>query len=414
MSDQGFDQQPGAAPPPGAPVAPQYPAAPVDPSAPPAPQPQPPAQPQPAAPAPQPQYAPQQPAPAYPPQPQQQPGAYQQPQPQPQPGAYQPQPQPGGYEPQQYAPQPGAPQYGQPPQPPKKKGKAGLVIGIIAALLLCAIVSCGVLGTALFKGNSGDKSSIGQAEQHFSAALTKVDTANTSIKGLGSKPSSAKVTVVVSDTNASLRSARDEIAAAKSIADGWSDSQGKTDYQAGLTSANAALDSMQDLVAYLDTASGMMAKTKQATSEANKGIDALNAAVRAGNGSHYSSMSSKALSASGHYTMAAQLFREAHNLDKSAGLDKAARYCDLRRKQAAIIVRMASEGTSHRASAYNADIKRMNAAGRAADKLGAPAIVSDTSWAEKRLASLSAKLTDAAGKADELRAKALKELGYTK
>jgi hypothetical protein len=167
-------------------------------------------------------------------------------------------------------------------------------------------------------------------------------------------------------------------------------------------------------VAYLDTASGMMAKTKQATSQANQGIDALNAAVRAGNGNHYSSMSSKALSASGHYTMAAQLFREAHNLDKSAGLDKAARYCELRRKQAAIIVRMASEGTSHRVSAYNADIKRMNAAGRAADKLGAPAIVSDTSWAEKRLASLNTKLTEAAGKADELRAKALKELGYTK
>ena len=85
-----------------------------------------------------------------------------------------------------------------------------------------------------------------------------------------------------------------------------------------------------------------------------------------------------------------------------------------RKKQAAIIVRMASEGTAHRISAYNADIKRMNAAGRAADKVGAPAIVNDTSWAEKRLASLGTKISDSAGKADELRAKALKELGYTR
>jgi TolA-binding protein len=408
MSDQGFDQQPGAAPPPGAPVSPQYPAAPVDPGTPPVSQ----YPPQPAA-APQPQYAPQPAAPAYPPQPQPQPqpGAYQQPQPRP--GVYGPQPQPGAYGPPQYAPQPGAPQYGPPAQPPKKKGKAGLIVGIIVGLLLCGIVSCGVLGTSLFKSGSGNKSSIGQAEQHFSAAMTKVDSANTSIKTLGSKSSPSKVAVVVTDTNSSLRSARDEIAAAKSIADGWSDNQGKTDYQAGLSSANDALDSMQDLVAYLDTASGMMAKTKQATSQANQGIDALNAAVSAGNGNHYSTMSAKALAASGHYTKAAQLFREAHKLDKSAGLDKAARYCDLRRRQAAIVVRMASEGTSHRVSAYNADIKRMKTAGRAADKLGAPAIVSDTSWADKRLAALSTQLTDAAGKADELRAKALKELGYT-
>jgi hypothetical protein len=281
-------------------------------------------------------------------------------------------------------------------------------------VLLCGIVSCGVLGTSLFKSGSGDKASIGQAEQHFNAAMTNVETANTSIQGLGSKPSSSKVASVVSETDASLRSARDEIAAAKTIADGWSDTQGKTDYQAGLTSANDALDAMQDLIAYLDTASGMMAKSKKAVSEANDGMDALNAAIKAGNGNHYSTMRSKALSASAHYVKAAMLFREAHKLDKSADLDKAARYCDLRRKQASIIVRMASEGTSHRVSAYNADIKRMNAAGRAADKLGAPAIVSDSSWAEKRLTALGAEATDAAGAADKLRAKALTELGYTK
>ena len=376
MSDQGFDQQPpGAAPSqPGAPVPPQYPAPPVGPDVVPSPPPPPvvpvgfPAQPQ--------------------------------------PGAYAPPPAP------QYAPPPGAPAYG-PPVPPKKKSKTGLVIGVVAVVLLCAIVSCGAIGLSLYKGGSVDKNSISQAEQHLQAALSAVEKANASIQSLGSNSSASKISGVVSDTNDSLRAARDEIAGAKTIADGWKDVPGKSDYQAGLASANDALDSMQDLVAYLDTASGMIVKSKQAAKEANAGIDALNAAVHAGNTSHYSTMRSKALSASAHYVTAALLFREAHKLDKSAGLDTAARYCDLRKKQAGIIVRMASEGQTHRYSAYNSDIKRMNAASRAAVKLGAPAIVSDTSWAEKRLSALGKKITDAANKADQLRTKALKELGYT-
>ena len=296
---------------------------------------------------------------------------------------------------------------------PKKKGKSGLVIGIIAVVLLCAIVSCGAIGLSLFKGGSVSKSSIAQAEQHFSAALSAVEKANGSIQSLGSNASASKVSGVVSDTNSSLRTARDEIAAARAIADGWKEVPGKSDYQAGLASANDALDSMQDLVAYLDTASGMMTKSKQAAKEANSGIDALNAAIHAGNRNSYSTMRGKAVSASGHYVQAALLFREAHKLDKSAGLDKAARYCDLRKKQAGIIVRMASEGQTHRYSAYNADIKRMNAASKAAVKIGAPAIVSDTSWAQKRLAALGKKISDAADKADKLRAQGLKALGYT-
>jgi len=386
MSDQGFDQQPPAAPPQGAPVPPQYPSAPLDPSAPPAPQPAPTYPQQPTAPQSQPQYPPQ-----------------------PQPGyAPQPQPQPGGY-----APQPGVPPYGAVPQPPAKKSKAGLIAGIIAALFLCGIISCGVLGAVIFKSDSGSKNSIAQAEQHFNAAMAQVETANTSIQGLGSKPSQSKVAGIVSETDAALRSARDEIAAAKSIADGWSDSQGKTDYQAGLTSANEALDSMQDLVAYLDTASGMAAKTKAAASQASQGMDALNAAVRAGNGNHYSAQRTKALAASAHFVKATLLFKEAHKLDTSADLDKAAHYCELRRRQASVVVRMASEGLAHRISAYNADVKRMNAASRAADKVGAAA-VNDGSWAEKRLSTLGDAASAAAAKADELRSKALGELGYTK
>ena len=394
MSDQGFGQQPPNAgqPQPDGPVAPQYPTPPADggfQAPPPAPVPQPTAPLPQSAPAGSPE-PPTQPAPAVQPQP----GAY-----------YTPQPQ--------YGPPEGAPQFGPPAALPAKKSRAGLVIGIVGSLLLCGLVSCGVVGLSLYKGGGVDKKSIAQAEQHFSAALSAVEKADTSINSLGANSSAGKVSGVVAETNASLRTARDEVVSAKAIADAWKEAPGKSDYQAGLASASDALDSMQDLVAYLDTASGMIATSKKAAGEANSGLDALNSAISAGNRSSYSKQRSKALSASGHFVKAALLFREAHKLDKSAGLDKAARYCDLRTKQASLLVRMASEGQSHRISAYNSDVRKMNAAGRSAGKVGAPAIVSDTSWADKRLAALGKKVTDAANKADQLRTQALKTLGYT-
>ena len=55
-------------------------------------------------------------------------------------------------------------------------------------------------------------------------------------------------------------------------------------------------------------------------------------------------MKTKAGAASADYGRAAQLFREAHKLDPSAGLDKAAAYAAKRKEQADLVRRMADEG----------------------------------------------------------------------
>lgn len=387
MSDEGYDpQQPPAQPP----VPPEYP----PPAAPPEyPSPaQPPAYPPPGAP---PAYPPAQP-PAAPPQ------AYAQPGQPAQPPAYQP---PPGYFPEQAAP----------PQPPAKKGKGGVIGMVIAIVALCAIVSCGAVAFSLLKGGSPSKSELQQAETHFSAAVESVKGATASLESLNEgDPSASEVSEAVSEADDALRSARDEIAAAKTIADQWKDTQGKADYLAGLTATTETLDLLQDLVAYVDTASGMLGKAKQAGKETEAGNDDLNAAVKAGNRSSYSTMRKRAQSAQTHYTKAAVLFREAHKLDKSAGLDKAAKYCDLRKKQADVVERMGVEGAARRLSAYNADIKKMNAYGKDAEKVGLPAIVSDRNWAQKRLADLQDDITAASKKVDEYREKAIKEFGFAK
>ncbi len=333
---------------------------------------------------------------------------------QPQPAYGQPQPQPGYPPAQPPGPQPA---YGQPPpqQPPAKKGKGGIIALVIALVMLCGLVSCGVLGYSLFKSSASDTAAIQQAETHLDAAVTSVEVATASLESLNQgSPSTTEINAIVVKTDSQLKTARDEIASARAIAEQWKDSQGKTDYLAALAASTETLDALQDLVAYVDTASGMLGKATQAGKATAAGNSALNAAVQAGNKSKYSTMRNKAQSAQANYVKAALLFREAHKLDKSAGLDKAAKYADLRKKQADVVVRMAAAGQARRYSAYNADIKKMNSYSKAAEKVGTPAIAKDENWAEKRLADLEKVITEASEKADSLRKQALTELGYTK
>jgi hypothetical protein len=307
--------------------------------------------------------------------------------------------------------------YGQAPpqQPPAKKGKGGMIALIVAIVVMCGLISCGVLGYSLFQSGASDTASIQQAETHLDAAVTAVEVATAQLDSLNQgSPSTADINAIVVKTDSQLQTARDEIASARAIAEQWKDSQGKTDSLASLAASTATLDALQDLVAYVDTASGMLGKATQAGKATAAGNAALNAAVQAGNKSRYSTMRNKAQSAQTNYVKAALLFREAHKLDTSAGLDKAAKYADLRKKQADVVVRMAAEGQARRYSAYNADIKKMNSYSKAAEKVGTPAIVEDESWAQKRLAELEKVITEASEKADSLRKQALTELGYTK
>jgi cell division inhibitor SulA len=298
------------------------------------------------------------------------------------------------------------------PQPPRKK-RTGLIIGIVVLVIvaICGISFGAGLFGALGKANS-DKAALTKAETHYGAAMKTVETATANLKAV-SGASQADTKAAIADANKQLRTGRDEVVAAQVAIEAMSDSAGKTDYQKSLAAAKATLDSLQDMVAYMDTASGMADKAIQAgalTKAANK---SLSDAVDSGNSRSYSQMRSQAVAASTGYTKAALLFTQAHALDPKAGLDKAAAYAQKRKLQADIVVRMADEGRANRVSAYNADIKKENALGKQAEAAGTPAIVSDPNWAQNRLADLGAKIEAAGKQADQLRSQALRELGVS-
>lgn len=344
-----------------------------------------------------------------------------------QPGGYPPQ-QPGGNmappppppppgtfpQPPSVVPQaPATPRYAQPPVTPQApKKRTGLIVGIVVGVLfLCALGGCaGLFLFASSSSNSASKATVVQAEKHYSAAMDAVDRADKSLTGVAGK-SPADVSVVVITANKEIRTGRDEVAAAKVSAEQLKDSQGKADYLASVAAATKTLDAIQDMLAYMDVANGMASKATEAAKLASTANDQLNRAVGRANGGNYADMRRQAQAAATNYTKAALIFREAAKLDPTAGLEKAAVYCDKRKAEADIVTRMADEGRAGKLSAYNADIAKQTALGKQAQAAGVPAIVSDPNWGKTRLAAVSKTVEDAAKLADELHAKGLKELG---
>ena len=343
-------------------------------------------------------------------------GAY----PPPPPGHMAPPPPPPGPSPYQ-RPQPAAyapvspPSYAQPNPPvatPPKKRSGWIVALVISLLLLCGLGAC--IAAFLIAGGSGQKDKITQAEMHYAAAETAVAAAESAIESATAAGNPDQMTAAIAEATKAVRSSRDEIAAAKASAEQLKESQGRTDYLASLVAATAALDGLDNLVAYLDTASGMVEKSNEAGRITKKANSDLDDAVGLGNKSSYTQMRTKALAASAGYAKATMLFDEADKLDPSAELAKAAVYTRKRKEQSDVVIRMADEGKAGRLSAYNADIKKQAALGKAAMAAGLPAILSDPNWAENRLAALGKTIMSDAEKADTLRKKALEELGFKK
>jgi hypothetical protein len=72
---------------------------------------------------------------------------------------------------------------------------------------------------------------------------------------------------------------------------------------------------------------------------------------------------------------------------------------------------MAKAGKAGDTDAYNAYIDKGKALRKQAAAIGEPAIDSDSDWAESRLAEFKRRLETSSKKADDLRKKALEELG---
>lgn len=277
-------------------------------------------------------------------------------------------------------------------------------VAVTIAVLVLALVA--LAGCSALAGND-DAEFISTAESHYAAAQTAVGDATTAIEGASGDDAAA----AIGKAEDALRTGRDEIAAARVAIEQIEDSQGKTDYLASLDAATQALDGLEDLLGYLNTANDLTGKMQEASDVASEAHDDLNNAISSGNSEKYSTMKKQATAARDGFDKAAEMFRAAHELDTSAGLDKAAEYADKRKAQAVVVIRMAGEGKANKTSAYNKSIDEMNKLGKAAEKIGEPAIVSEETWVEDRLSSLTDSVVAAGAKADDLHAKAATALG---
>ena len=295
---------------------------------------------------------------------------------------------------------------------PKKKGRGcwiAAIIVVVIGCMLCGIVAA-VFGFA-FMGNA-DTATITQAETHYAAATTALGAATTLLGDASSNAASARIKETITKAETKLRAARDELSASKVSIERIKDSQGKTDYLDSILAATAAIDSLEDVVAYLGTVNEMLARVQQALDSSKKANTTLNLAIESANSNDYALMKSRGKSASQEFTKAVVVFQEAAKLDPTAGLTKTANYANLRRQQADIVVLMADYGVNHKASAYNKEIAHIKTIDKQIAKLGDPAIISDPNRAKKRLAAIGAKSSAEGKKADELHVRALKELKY--
>jgi hypothetical protein len=284
-----------------------------------------------------------------------------------------------------------------------------VVVAVVAgcALFLClALVIGGVLGSG-----GKDKAAVAVAEEHFKAAESAVASATAAIAGIDSSDSGTSgVSEAVDSAVKSLRVGRDEIAAARASIEQLKDSTGKRDYLESLDSATRALDGLEDYLAYVDDASGMLALAKDARKAERAAVDDLNAAVDAGNANKYSKMHSRGRDAWNGFVKAGDLYREAHKVDKTAGFDKAAEWVALRRKQASVVIVMSNDGKAGRIRSYNKGVSKLKKLDKQLEKIGQPAILKDEDWIQTRLADLMKRIEDSAKAADTARQRALEQL----
>lgn len=338
----------------------------------------------------------QQPPAPYPPQP---PGEMAPPPPAPEPGAYPPQ-----------APGPAAPPPGE-GSAPKKRSWLVVTLVLAAVVVVLGLVAC-VAAIGVFSGAKADMKAIQLAETHYTAGVRYTNSASDTL-GETAKDSTA-LKASAEDAGKDLEKGRDELAKATAAAKELKESQGRTDYLASLKAAEDALDALEDLAEYENTAGDMVAKVVRGATLLKAANSSLGKAVSSGNAKKFSLMQVQAGAAAINYGKAEVLFKQADKLDPSAGLDKAVTYAEKRKLQSDILVRMAKEGKAGKTSDYNADVKKQAALSKEAKAIDLPEMVSDPNWSKDRTAEFREKYSTASKQANDLRKKALEEIGFSK
>lgn len=311
-------------------------------------------------------------------------------------------------------PPPPAPPGWQPPPavpqaPVRKNRTVWIVLAVAVTVLICLPALCvGSFVIVSARQQAATDKALTIAEEHYNAATSALESASESMGSFGDEGAAEDADAAADK----IRTARDELAAARAAVEPLDDSQGKKDYLSSLDYATESVKGIEELVASIRVLSQLSGQITQGTAAVRSADTLLDAAIEAGNRNKYAVMRSKGASAVSRYATAATIFSSANDLEPAAGLGTVVSYIKLRRQQASLAVRMADLGKADRIAAYNKLVKTQQTLDAKAEKVGEPAIVSDPNWFEARIAAEQTAFEEAGEKADEYRAKALEDLGY--
>lgn len=305
------------------------------------------------------------------------------------------------------------------PQPPETDGQpassaAGrgrFRVWALVVVLLCVVaVATGVFAAARVRERGQARDAIASAEAHYNAATVSLSKASESMTAFGETGDEASAR----EAARMIDAARDELGSARSAIGVLSDSVGKRNYIISLDRASESVDD-------IDTMVGTVRLFTQASGELVRGAgqvrsaDALlDAAIKAGNSADYPVMKAKGRAAAVRYGSASEVFSRVHKQEPAAGLDVVVDYVKAREQQANLAVRMASYGESGLIAAYNKLARQLRSVDARVRKIGQPAIVSDASWFEGRVAEQQKAVEESGSAADEYRSLALEQLGYVR
>jgi hypothetical protein len=239
-------------------------------------------------------------------------------------------------------------------------GGRGVWIAVaVVALLGCGLLSVGALsGTGLFGGRQArTQAAMDAADGHWQKATVAMERAAAAFSGLKTAVGPATTTAVASaaaEASSAVSQAQVELKGAGDAVADLPDSALKTSYQGAIKEADAALASLDSMLASLMAANRIYGAAAVGAQRVRVGTTHLAAAIVATNNDRYPDAHREALAAARVFDSARVSFKAGEAIDPKAGFDKAIVYTDKLSAEAKLLLQLADAGASKQIAKYDA------------------------------------------------------------
>jgi hypothetical protein len=282
------------------------------------------------------------------------------------------------------------------------------VIIVIVLLLCCAGSAVALIGgAAIFSGGSSQAATMAKADVDYKLAAQAVAELSTEASGLAGGDA-ATIAAFKTQTEASLKTARAQLASARATIGSLPASDARTAYEQGIDETVQGLDALQDLVDETGGKSEFGTLATEASTLYSEGNRKMNEAVGLMNKNLYSRAGVEAGRSKTLFRQAREKFAKADAMEPAADLEKVIVYIDLQLDKVDYVIQMANYGVRGEISAYNRAVPKFNAINTKIDKSPKPTALSDPTLGTGRITELAAQVSDSMAKAAELLDKAHK------